>query len=84
MKQSVWVLWLGSLAAMIFGEGGIATAGKVVFGLTAVAHVAEFVMNRELFAKAGGSTGHHFVQTMIYGFFHWSPIKEELEGGDNA
>ena len=23
--------------------------------------------------------GHHFVQTMIYGLFHWRPIEEQLK-----
>jgi hypothetical protein len=25
---------------------------------------------------AGGSMGHHFVQTLIYGLFHWKPLEE--------
>ncbi len=79
MKQSVWVLWIGSLAAMFLGSGWIATGGKIAFWLTLVAHLVEFFVNRTLFARAGGSMGHHFVQTMIYGIFHWQPIKEELD-----
>ena len=83
-KQSVWVLWIGSLAAMLLGSGWVATAGQWVFGITLVAHLVEFVVFRSLFERAGGSMGHHFVQTMIYGLFHWTPIKERLEqeGGD--
>ena len=83
-KQSVWVLWLGSLAAWFLGSGWVATAGMVVFALLVVAHLAEFFMNYSLFQKAGGSMANHFVQTMIYGLFHWTPIKEriEAEGGD--
>lgn len=79
MKQSVWVIWIGSLAAMFWGSGWVATIGQVVFWLTFIAHVVEFFMNRALFEKAEGSMGHHFVQTMIYGLFHWQPIKEQLE-----
>ncbi len=78
-KQSVWVLWFGSLAMMLLGSGWVATVGQWAFGLTFVAHVVEFFMNRSLFERAEGSMGHHFVQTMIYGLFHWSPIKERLE-----
>jgi hypothetical protein len=78
-KQGVWVIWIGSLAAMIFGSGWIATVGQWAFGLTFVAHLIEFFLNRPLFVKAGGSMGHHFVQTMIYGFFHWTSIKKQLE-----
>ena len=78
-KQGVWVIWIGSLAAMFFGSGWIATVGEWAFGLTLVAHLVEFFLNRPLFEKAGGSMAHHFVQTMIYGLFHWTPIKKQLE-----
>ena len=78
-KQSVWVLWVGSVAAMLLGTGWVATAGQWAFGLTFVAHLVEFLMNRSLFERAGESMSHHFAQTMIYGFFHWAPIKKRLE-----
>lgn len=78
-KQSVWLLWIGSLAAMLFGSGWIATIGQWAFGLTFVAHIVEFILHRSLFQRAGGSMLHHFVQTLIYGLFHWTPIKERLE-----
>jgi len=79
MKYSVWVIWIGGLAAMLFGSGWVSTIGSAVFWLTLVAHLVEFFVNRPLFEKAEGSMGHHFVQTMIYGLFHWQPIKERLE-----
>ena len=78
-KYSVWVLWFGSLAAMFFGHGWVATAGQGAFALTALAHAVEFLANRSLFQKAGGSMVHHFVQTMIYGLFHFMPIKRRLD-----
>ena len=77
-KQSVWIIWIGSLAAMIFGGGWVATVGQWMFGLMFVVHVVEFVVNRSLFERVGGSMGHHFVQTLIYGFMHWAPLKEQL------
>jgi len=77
-KQSVWVLWIGSALAMTLGSGWLGTAGQLIFGLLFVAHLAEFVMKREVFTRAGGSMGHHFIQTMIYGLFHWKPIEEAL------
>lgn len=64
---------------MLLGSGWIATAGQWTFGLLVVAHVVEFVIYRSLFERAEGSMGHHFVQTMIYGLFHWTPIKEKFE-----
>lgn len=81
-KQSVWVIWVGSVAAMMFGSGWVVTAGQWAFGLVLVAHVVEFIVYRSLFERAEGSMGHHFVQTMIFGLFHWTPIKEQLEAED--
>jgi hypothetical protein len=31
---------------------------------------------------AGGSMGHHFVQTLIYGFFHWKPLEDSEPATD--
>jgi hypothetical protein len=78
-KQCVWILWIGSAAAIVLGSGGVATAGRWVFGLTLVAHLVEFVLKRSVLERAGGSMGRHFVQTMIYGLFHWRPIEKQLE-----
>ncbi len=78
LKYSVWVVWVGGPAAMLFGTGWIATAGHLVFWLTLLAHIGEFFAQRSLFERAGGSMTHHFVQTLIYGLFHWMPIKQRL------
>jgi len=80
-KQSVWIIWIGSIVAMTLGSGWVATAGMWTFGLTFLAHTAEFIMNLSLFKQAEGTMVHHFVQTMIYGLFHWMPIKKSLESG---
>ncbi len=82
-KHGVWVVWIGSLAMMLLGSGWVSTAGHVVFWLTLVAHVVECFMNLGLFRRAGGSMAHHIVQTLIYGLFHWKPIKEGLEAGES-
>jgi len=84
MKYSVWIVWIGGLAAMLFGSGWVSTTGRIVFWLTFVAHLVEFLMNRSMFEKAGGSMGHHFVQTMIYGLFYWTPIKRRIEASDGS
>jgi hypothetical protein len=78
LKYSVWAIWIGGLAAMTFGSGWVGTAGHLAFWLTLVAHVAEFVVKRPLFERVGGSMVHHFVQTLIYGLFHWKPIEDGL------
>ena len=84
MKQGVWVIWIGSLAAMLLGRGWIAVVGNVGFWLTFVAHAVECFMNLEVFRRSGGSMSHHIVQTMIYGLFHWTPLKERLESGEGS
>lgn len=78
-KLGVWALWIGCLAMMLLGSGWVAILGHAVFWFTLVAHVVEVFMNLELFRRAGGSMAHHVVQTLIYGLFHWTPIKERLE-----
>jgi hypothetical protein len=79
LKYGVWVVWIGSLAAISFSGGALALLGHLVFWLTLTAHLIEFAVHRRLFERAEGSMFHHFVQTLIYGLFHWSPIKRRLE-----
>jgi hypothetical protein len=33
---------------------------------------------------AGGSMAHHFVQTLIYGLFHWKPLEDRAKAGRPA
>jgi hypothetical protein len=84
LKYSVWVIWIGSLSAMLFGGGWVAIAGHFVFWVTLLAHLAEFVAQRSLFQRAGGSMAQHFVQTLIYGLFHWTPIRQRLADGEQS
>lgn len=81
MKQSVWVIWLGGAAAMFFGSGPVATVGHSAFWLTLAAHLVEFVVKRPVMQAAGGSMAHHFVQTLIYGLFHWKPLEVAAKAG---
>ena len=83
-KHGAWLIWIGSLLAIFLGSGWVVTAGHVVFWVTLVAHVVECFMNLDLFRRAGGSMTHHIVQTLIYGLFHWTPIKERLEAEEVA
>ncbi|MCH2173543.1 hypothetical protein MK489_22430 [Myxococcota bacterium] len=76
-KRSVWILYIGCVLAMVFFSGGLATAARWALGLVLAAHFVEFIVKREVMSKAGGSMAHHFVQTMIYGLFHWKPLEEE-------
>jgi len=78
-KHGVWLLWVGSLGMMLLGTGWVSTVGHVAFWVTLVAHIVEVFMNLDLFRRAGGSMPNHVVQTLIYGLFYWTPIKERLE-----
>jgi hypothetical protein len=78
MKYGVWLVWIGGGAAILFGSGGVATAGHWIVWLTLAAHIVEFLVKRPLFERVGGSMGGHFVQTLIYGLFHWKPLEEQL------
>ena len=76
-KNSVWILYFGCALLMLFTSGGLATVAKWVLILVFAAHFVEFVVKRDVMTKAGGSMGNHFVQTMIYGLFHWKPLEEQ-------
>ena len=76
MKQSVWIVWLGAAAAIVLGSGWVATLGHVVFWSMLGVHLAEFFVKRPVMEAAGGSLAHHFVQTLIYGLFHWKPLED--------
>ena len=75
-KNSVWILYIAAVLAMLFTDGGLATAGRWILIILAVAHFAEFIVKRDVMKRAGGSMGNHFVQTMIYGFLHWKPLED--------
>lgn len=80
LKYGVFVLWLGSSAAMFFGDGMVALGGKVTFWLTLGTHVAEFGWKYPLFQRVGGDMSRHFIQTLVYGLFYWKPIEDGLAG----
>jgi hypothetical protein len=81
MKYSVWAVWLGAPAAILLGTGWVSTLGHVAFWGTLAAHLVEFVVKRPVMEAAGGSLGHHFVQTLIYGLFHWKPLEDRAKAG---
>ena len=79
-KQSVLILWFVLVALMLLASGWLASIGKFVFWLLVVVHIAEFFVKKDVLEKAGGSMGKHFVQTLIYGMFHWQPLEEAQQG----
>jgi uncharacterized protein YhhL (DUF1145 family) len=83
MKQSLLVMWFVFLLGMIFGSGGLRTAANYAFVGIAFVHLVEFLVKRSVFEKAGGSMGQHFLQTMIYGLFHWKPLEDAQAGAES-
>ena len=84
MKHSVWVIWLGAAAAILLGSGWVSTAGHVAFWATLIAHAVEFAVKRPVMEAAGGFMGYHFVQTMIYGLFHWKPLEDAARAANRG
>ncbi|MEE3326287.1 MAG: hypothetical protein VX252_03060 [Myxococcota bacterium] len=76
-RYSVWVLYLVIAFGMLLSDGWIYTMAAWVLAIVLLAHLVEFFMKRDVMEKAGGSMGYHFVQTMIYGLFHWKPLEEQ-------
>lgn len=75
-KYSVWVLYIVGVALILADAGTLATIARWVLVVTFAAHLLEFIVKRGVMEKAGGSMGHHFIQTMIYGLFHWKPLED--------
>jgi hypothetical protein len=82
-KRGIWIMWAAFAAAALFGSGPIGTIGRWALVFTLAAHVVEFVVKRPVFERVGGGMGHHFVQTLIYGLFHWRPLEERLAQDDS-
>ena len=78
LKPTLWLVWVGSPAVAVFGQGWVSLLGAAVFLLTLGAHLVEFFAYRPMLERAGGSMVHHFVQTLLYGFFHLVPVQREL------
>ncbi len=77
MKQSTLAMWFILLLGMIFGSGWVASVAKLAFLGIALVHFVEFFVKKSVLEKAGGSIGQHFLQSLIYGFFHWKPREEQ-------
>lgn len=77
MKQGTLVMWFMLLLGMIFGSGWVASVANLAFLGIALVHLVEFFVKKSVLEQAGGSMGQHFLQTLIYGFFHWKPLEEQ-------
>ena len=66
-----------AVAGFQFSDSWIETVAQVFFIALPVAHLLEYLAVRKIFTQIGGSATHHFVQTMIFGYVHWLPIKQQ-------
>ena len=71
-----WIFYTACILAILFVQGWPATAASWALGVVLAIHVVEFFVKRDVMAKAGGSMGGHFVQTLLYGLFHWKPLED--------
>jgi len=76
-----WIFYGACLLALLFGPGWLATAASWALGGVLAVHVVEFFVKRDVMVKAGGSMGGHFVQTLLYGLFHWKPLEDAQKSG---
>ena len=82
-KIAVLVAWvLLGACVLIEGDSWLLTIGRIGFWAMLIAHLVEFFAKRSVMEKAGGSMGHHFVQTLVFGLFHWSPLREAQQAAE--
>jgi uncharacterized protein YhhL (DUF1145 family) len=79
-KLGIGVVWVLCLLGFLFGSGSVASVGRSVFWLLAVAHVGEFLFFRSTLKSAGGSLAEHFFQTLLFGLFHIREVRDRVEG----
>ncbi len=74
---AIYILMLGAIVAL----PGSTTAQVIawVFVALAVIHILEFVVMLKVMQVAGGSMINHFLQTLLFGFMHWQPLKQKSQ-----
>jgi uncharacterized protein YhhL (DUF1145 family) len=70
LKPALVVLWIACALAFVLPESGWTGPGQMLFIGLVVVHAIEFLVFLPKLRSAGGSLGHHFVQTMLFGFIH--------------
>jgi uncharacterized protein YhhL (DUF1145 family) len=75
-KTALNVFWgVTALSFLVPGSGALLTTLRAVFLITLAAHALEYVIFGRTLPRSSGTPGHHFVQVMLYGFFHIQPAK---------
>ena len=75
------VLFAAGLAAWAGAwSGGLARAVEIVAALVAAVHVIEVPLLWTLLRGAPGSLAANVLQTLLFGAFHWLPLKRAARG----
>ena len=78
IKVALGVVWAYAALCLLLPLP-LATVGQAVFWGMLVIHVVEFIVMQSTFRKAGGSLGHHFVQTLLFGVFHLRAVRARAD-----
>lgn len=78
IKVALGVVWVYA-ALCLFLPLPLAVVGQAVFWGMLVIHVVEFIVLQSTFRKAGGSLGHHFIQTLLFGVFHLRAVRARMD-----
>ena len=78
IKIALGAVWVYA-ALCLFLPLPLAAVGQTVFWVMLVVHVVEFIVMQSTFRKAGGSLGHHFAQTLLFGMFHLRTVRARAD-----
>jgi len=70
MKIALIVLWIVCAAAFALPDSAFAVGARRLFAVLVAAHALECLVFLPRLRRAGGSLGHHLVQTFFFGIFH--------------
>ncbi len=81
-KIIVGVIWLWSVLCLLAPSLPLASVGGFVFWILVVVHAIECAVFLPRLRRAGGSLGHHLVQTFLFGIAHLSTLRAEAEAAE--
>jgi len=82
LKAGVIGAWIfGMWASLTPGEDTLHIAGRALFGILILVHLAECGIFYGTLKKIGGSMGQHLLQTFIYGMIYVLPLKAKAAAG---
>jgi uncharacterized protein YhhL (DUF1145 family) len=78
-------VWLVCAVGVVTGaQTGILYWAGILFWLMAIVHAGEFFVFRGELMKSGGSTAHHFVNTLFFGFLHLQEVRQTAGEGTGS